>query len=152
MRTVRTRFSRMLDALHFAAYHIGYFYPGGAVLSHDKINAQMANFYGAIVAFVADAVVTVAGQPRHRTEAREGTRRAGVGHSRPEGTGPGVGAEAEVVGLAQDPRRRLTRDHRRFVRDLHLGGDDMSDACGANDRLSSVAKRGGRHERRLRSE
>ena len=45
--------------MHFAAYHIGYFYPGGAVLSHDKINAQLANFYGAIVAFVADAVVTV---------------------------------------------------------------------------------------------
>jgi SSS family solute:Na+ symporter len=45
--------------MHFAAYHIGYFYPGGSVLSHDKINAQMANFYGAIVAFVADAVVTV---------------------------------------------------------------------------------------------
>ncbi len=45
--------------MHFAGYHIGYFYPGGEVLAHDKINAQMANFYGAIVAFVADAVVTV---------------------------------------------------------------------------------------------
>jgi SSS family solute:Na+ symporter len=45
--------------MHFAAYHIGYFYPGGEVLSHDKINAQMANFYGAIAAFVADAIVTV---------------------------------------------------------------------------------------------
>jgi solute:Na+ symporter, SSS family len=45
--------------MHFAAYDIGYFYPGGSVLSHDKINVQMANFYGAIVAFVADAVVTV---------------------------------------------------------------------------------------------
>jgi SSS family solute:Na+ symporter len=45
--------------MHFAAYDIGYFYPGGEVLSHDKINAQMANFYGAIVAFVADLVVTV---------------------------------------------------------------------------------------------
>jgi SSS family solute:Na+ symporter len=45
--------------MHFAAYDIGYFYPGGEVLSHAKINAQMANFYGAIVAFVADAVVTV---------------------------------------------------------------------------------------------
>ena len=45
--------------MHFAAYHIGYFYPGGTVLSHDKINVQMANFYGAILAFVADAVVTV---------------------------------------------------------------------------------------------
>ena len=46
--------------MHFAAFHIGYFYPGGNVLSHDKINIQMANFYGAIAAFVIDAVVTVA--------------------------------------------------------------------------------------------
>jgi solute:Na+ symporter, SSS family len=45
--------------MHLAAYHIGYFYLGGNVLSHDKINAQMANFYGAIAAFVVDAVVTV---------------------------------------------------------------------------------------------
>ena len=46
--------------MHFAAFHIGYFYPGGSVLSHDKINLQMANFYGAIAAFVIDAIVTVA--------------------------------------------------------------------------------------------
>ena len=45
--------------MHFSAYHIGYFYMGGQVLDHSKINAQMANFYGAIVAFVADAIVTV---------------------------------------------------------------------------------------------
>jgi SSS family solute:Na+ symporter len=45
--------------MHFSAYGIGYFYPGGEVLAHSKINAQMANFYGAIVAFVADALVTV---------------------------------------------------------------------------------------------
>ncbi len=45
--------------MHFSAYGIGYFYVGGEVLSHAKINAQMANFYGAIVAFLADAVVTV---------------------------------------------------------------------------------------------
>jgi solute:Na+ symporter, SSS family len=44
---------------HLASYHIGYFYPTGTVTSHSDINAQMANFYGAIVAFVADAVVTV---------------------------------------------------------------------------------------------
>jgi SSS family solute:Na+ symporter len=44
---------------HFASYDIGYFYQGGTVTSHSDINAQMANFYGAIVAFVADAVVTV---------------------------------------------------------------------------------------------
>jgi solute:Na+ symporter, SSS family len=45
--------------MHFASFHIGYFYQGGVVLDHAKINAQMANFYGAIVAFLADAVVTV---------------------------------------------------------------------------------------------
>jgi SSS family solute:Na+ symporter len=46
--------------MHFAAYHIAYFYPGGHFdPTHGTINAQMANFYGAIVAFVADAVVTV---------------------------------------------------------------------------------------------
>jgi len=45
---------------HFAAYHIAYFYPGGAFdPTHATINAQMANFYGAIAAFVADAIVTV---------------------------------------------------------------------------------------------
>jgi SSS family solute:Na+ symporter len=48
-------------AMHFAAYHIAYFYPGGHFdPTHKTINAQMANFYGAIAAFVADAVVTVA--------------------------------------------------------------------------------------------
>jgi SSS family solute:Na+ symporter len=45
--------------MHFAAYHIGYFYPDGNAANHANINAQMANFYGAIAAFVADAVVTV---------------------------------------------------------------------------------------------
>jgi SSS family solute:Na+ symporter len=45
--------------MHFAGYGIGYFYQGGEVLAHSKINAQMVNFYGAIVAFAADAVVTV---------------------------------------------------------------------------------------------
>ena len=37
---------------------IGYFYAGGD--TSGEINAQMLNFYGAIVAFVTDAVVTVA--------------------------------------------------------------------------------------------
>ncbi|MGH8861689.1 MAG: sodium:solute symporter family protein [Jatrophihabitantaceae bacterium] len=46
--------------MHIFGYNIGYFYPGGTVVSHAKINVQMLNFYGAIVAFVADAVVTVA--------------------------------------------------------------------------------------------
>jgi solute:Na+ symporter, SSS family len=45
--------------MHFASFHIGYFYPGGST-AHGPINAQMANFYGAIAAFVVDAVVTVA--------------------------------------------------------------------------------------------
>jgi SSS family solute:Na+ symporter len=45
--------------MHLVGYHVGYFYPGGQVQDHDLINAQMVNFYSAIVAFVADAVVTV---------------------------------------------------------------------------------------------
>jgi SSS family solute:Na+ symporter len=45
--------------MHLVAYDIGYFYPGGEVGPHDTINAQMVNFYSAIVAFLADAVVTV---------------------------------------------------------------------------------------------
>jgi SSS family solute:Na+ symporter len=47
--------------MHFAGYHIAYFYPGGVFdPTHGKINAQMLNFYGAMVAFLADVVVTVA--------------------------------------------------------------------------------------------
>ncbi|HEX5940513.1 MAG TPA: sodium:solute symporter family protein [Dehalococcoidia bacterium] len=38
--------------------NIAYFYPGGD--TSGEINAQMLNFYGAIVAFVTDAVVTIA--------------------------------------------------------------------------------------------
>jgi len=45
--------------MHFAGYHIGYFYPNGSAADHSKINAQMLNFYGAMTAFVVDAVVTV---------------------------------------------------------------------------------------------
>ena len=46
--------------MHFGGYHIAYFYPGGHFdPTHSTINAQMLNFYGAITAFVADAVVTV---------------------------------------------------------------------------------------------
>jgi SSS family solute:Na+ symporter len=46
--------------MHFWAYHLSYFYPGGVLdPTHEKINAQMANFYGAIVAFLLDALVTV---------------------------------------------------------------------------------------------
>ena len=57
---------------HFASFHIGYFYPGGHEISHAKINVQMANFYGAIVAFVADVlvsvVVTLVTRPKSREE------------------------------------------------------------------------------------
>jgi SSS family solute:Na+ symporter len=46
--------------MHFAGYHIGYFYPHQVYdHTHATINAQMVNFYGAITAFVADLVVTV---------------------------------------------------------------------------------------------
>jgi len=47
--------------MHFGGYHIAYFYKGGVFdAAHSGINAQMLNFYGAITAFVADLVVTVA--------------------------------------------------------------------------------------------
>ena len=47
-------------AMHFAGYHIAYFYPHQVLdPTHVTINAQMVNFYGAIAAFVADLVVTV---------------------------------------------------------------------------------------------
>jgi SSS family solute:Na+ symporter len=46
--------------MHFVGYNIGYFYPGGHYdPTHHKVNLQMLNFYGAIAAFVVDAVVTV---------------------------------------------------------------------------------------------
>jgi solute:Na+ symporter, SSS family len=48
-------------AMHFGGYHFAYFYPGGVYdPTHETINEQMLNFYGAITAFVADVVVTVA--------------------------------------------------------------------------------------------
>jgi solute:Na+ symporter, SSS family len=47
-------------AFHLGAYNIAYFYPGGVYdPTHATIRAQMANFYGAMVAFGATAVVTV---------------------------------------------------------------------------------------------
>src|SRR6476660_1722764 len=47
-------------AMHFAGYHIAYFYPHQVLdPTHATINAQMVNFYGAIAAFVADLVVTL---------------------------------------------------------------------------------------------
>ncbi len=46
--------------MHFWAYNVPYFYPGGVLdPTHATINAQMVNFYGAIAAFLLDAVVTV---------------------------------------------------------------------------------------------
>ena len=48
-------------AMHFGGYHVAYFYKGGVFdPTHGTINAQLLNFYGAITAFVADVVVTVA--------------------------------------------------------------------------------------------
>ncbi len=47
-------------AMHYGGYYISYFYPGGHIdPAHATINAQMQNFYGAIAAFVVDAIVTV---------------------------------------------------------------------------------------------
>jgi SSS family solute:Na+ symporter len=47
-------------AMHYIAFYVPYFYPGGHIdPAHATINAQMQNFYGAIAAFLCDAVVTV---------------------------------------------------------------------------------------------
>ena len=46
--------------MHFWGYYLPYFYPGGVIdPAHATINAQMVNFYGAILAFLLDALVTV---------------------------------------------------------------------------------------------
>jgi SSS family solute:Na+ symporter len=46
--------------MHYLAFYVPYFYPGGHIdPAHATINAQMQNFYGAIAAFLCDAVVTV---------------------------------------------------------------------------------------------
>ncbi|GAC1400880.1 MAG: sodium:solute symporter family protein [Chloroflexota bacterium] len=46
--------------VHYTSVNISYFYPGGHIdPSHTLLNVQMANFYGAIAAFVVDALVTV---------------------------------------------------------------------------------------------
>lgn len=46
--------------VHYTSVNVSYFYPGGHIdPAHAMINVQMANFYGAIAAFVVDAIVTV---------------------------------------------------------------------------------------------
>ncbi len=46
--------------VHYFGVYVPYFYPGGHIdPAHAMINAQMQNFYGAIAAFVVDAIVTV---------------------------------------------------------------------------------------------
>jgi SSS family solute:Na+ symporter len=46
--------------VHHLGFYWPYFYPGGHYdPTHNTINAQMQNFYGAIAAFVADLVVMV---------------------------------------------------------------------------------------------
>jgi len=59
--------------VHFVGFNVAYFYPGGHIdPAHATINAQMQNFYGAIAAFVVDAVVTVVvtylGRPKPLSE------------------------------------------------------------------------------------
>lgn len=47
-------------AMHMIGYNVAYFYPGFHYdPSHLTVNSQMLNFYGAIAAFVVDAIVTV---------------------------------------------------------------------------------------------
>ena len=46
--------------MHFWGYYLPYFYPGGVIdPARATINAQMVNFYSALLAFLLDAVVTV---------------------------------------------------------------------------------------------
>jgi solute:Na+ symporter, SSS family len=46
--------------MHFGGYYLPYFYPGGVMdPAHATINAQMVNFYSALLAFLLDALVTV---------------------------------------------------------------------------------------------
>ena len=46
--------------VHYLGFYWPYFYPGGHYdPTHNTINAQMQNFYGAIAAFLVDALVTV---------------------------------------------------------------------------------------------
>jgi transporter, SSS family len=59
--------------MHFWAFYLPYFYPGGVIdPAHATVNAQMANFYGAILAFLFDALVTVVvtlmGEPKPEAE------------------------------------------------------------------------------------
>jgi SSS family solute:Na+ symporter len=59
--------------VHYAGFYVSYFYPGGHIdPAHNLINAQMQNFYGAIAAFVVDAIVTVIvtylGRPKPESE------------------------------------------------------------------------------------
>ena len=59
--------------VHFVGFNVAYFYPQGHIdPAHATINAQMQNFYGAIAAFVVDALVTVVvtflGRPKPLSE------------------------------------------------------------------------------------
>jgi solute:Na+ symporter, SSS family len=59
--------------VHYFGVYVPYFYPGGHIdAAHALINVQMQNFYGAIAAFVVDAIVTVVvsylGKPKALSE------------------------------------------------------------------------------------
>jgi len=46
--------------MHFWGYYLPYFYPGGVIdPARATVNAQMVNFYSALLAFLLDALVTV---------------------------------------------------------------------------------------------
>ena len=106
--------------MHFAGYHIAYFYPHQVYdPTHAKINAQMVNFYGAIVAFVADAGGHGDRHPGDQAEAGRRARRPGLGRARPERARPGERAQAGLVGVAQAARRRRPGHRPRPVHHLH---------------------------------
>ena len=94
----------------------------GAALAHygnewgwfDLGSAQAAAFWGAIAAFVLDAIVSVAVTLRHEAQAGRGARRASS-TAWPSSTSDGPASERRLVPEAADARARRARPDRRSV-------------------------------------
>ena len=115
--------------MHFAGYHIAYFYPGGVFdPAHSTINAQMLNFYGAITAFVADAVVTVAVSLVTKPKPREELAGLVWGIPDPNAPDPARVPKPEWWASPEAARRRRHRPggrplgHLRLTRKEHRHG------------------------------
>jgi len=102
--------------VHFVGFNVAYFYPQGHIdPAHATINAQMQNFYGAIAAFVVDALVTVVvtflGRPKPLSEL------GGLVWGVPDPNAPDASYDAtrRVVGVAAAARLRRPGHHARAV-------------------------------------